>query len=159
MAEVSWEVSRSNPSARDWAKEHAAELIDGITATTRDAIQGIVEDAFDEGRTVAEVADEIDQFLGDENRAELIARTETMTAANAGQQEAWDQAVEDGFLTGEEKQEWITTPDDKLCPICTDMDGEQVGLDEQFDVDGDLIDAPPAHPNCRCTIGLVVPGA
>ena len=27
------------------------------------------------------------------------------------------------------------------------------------DVDGDLIDAPPAHPNCRCTIGLVVPGA
>jgi hypothetical protein len=77
-----------------------------------------------------------------------------MQAANDGQLDAWDQAQEAGLLTGDEKKEWITTPDDRICPICDDMDGEQVGLDEEFDVDGDSLDGPPAHPNCRCTVGL-----
>jgi hypothetical protein len=55
-------------------------------------------------------------LIGDPERAELIARTETMRASNEGQQEAWDQAVEEGLLTGNEQQEWIVTPDDRLCP-------------------------------------------
>lgn len=49
-------------------------------------------------------------------RAETIARTETIRAANEGQQQAWQQASEKGFLDAEEARRiWIVTPDDRLC--------------------------------------------
>ena len=89
-----------------------------------------------------------------EARAEMIARTETMRASNEGQQELWNQAVDAGLLTGAELREWIVTPDDRLCPICEAMEGQTVGMGEPFDVDGEDVMVPPAHPNCRCTIGI-----
>jgi very-short-patch-repair endonuclease/uncharacterized protein YoaH (UPF0181 family) len=50
-------------------------------------------------------------------RADLIAHTESMTASNFGQQLLWDQAVDEGYLTGTEKKEWITTPDERLAVV------------------------------------------
>lgn len=143
-----------NPKAIQWVKEHALETIDDISETTRDEIRVVIENAFEGEFDVDKMADKIADLIGDDARAEMIARTETMRASNEGQKQLWDQATDAGLLTGNEKQEWITTPDDKLCPICEPMDGDQVGLDEKFDVDGDKIDGPPAHPNCRCTIAL-----
>jgi SPP1 gp7 family putative phage head morphogenesis protein len=90
-------------------------------------------------------------------RAETIARTETMTASNQGQLELWQQAVDEGQLTGTEEKEWIVTDDTKLCPICEPFAGQRVPMTGSFSADGLEIDAPPAHPNCRCTIGLYVP--
>lgn len=148
---------RTDPKAVKWIEEHGGDLINGITDETRSQVQALVEQAFTEGVEVSDLAEQISGVIGgDDARAELIARTETMAASNEGQQEAWSQAVDDGLLTGNEKQEWITTPDDRLCPICAPLDGEQVGLNEYFDVDGEQLDGPPAHPNCRCTVGLVV---
>lgn len=145
----------TDPAAVEWVKQHAAELVQGISKTSRDDIRQLVEDAFTEHLTADELADEIENVIGDDARAETIARTETMKASNVGQQQAWDQAVEQGLLLGTEQQEWITTPDDKLCPICESLDGQTVGLDESFSDDsGDEYDGPPAHPNCRCTVGL-----
>lgn len=151
-----WAFDTSNPAAQQWVQDHATELIDDLSTTTRDDIKDLLESAFEGEFDVAELSDHISELIGDDARAETIARTETMTASNEGQQEAWDQAVEDGLLTGNEQQEWIVTPDDRLCPICEPMDGVKADLDGTFQVDGDDIDGPPAHPNCRCTIGLVV---
>jgi SPP1 gp7 family putative phage head morphogenesis protein len=145
---------KTNPEALKWAKEHAGDLITSISEATREDIRSLVENAFEEQFDVDELSDLISNHVGDDERAELIARTESMRAANEGQQQLWDQAVEAGVLTGTEKQEWITTPDDRLCPICEPLDGQQVGLDEMFDADGEEIEGPPAHPNCRCTVGL-----
>jgi len=147
---------RSNPEAVKWAHDHAAETISGISKTTREDIRDLVADAMDGEYDVGELANEIASLLGDDTRADVIARTESMRAANEGQQQLWAQAEEAGLLTGNEKQEWIVTPDDKLCPICEPLDGEQVGLDESFDVDGEEIDGPPAHPNCRCVVALAI---
>lgn len=145
----------TNPSAVEWIREHAASTITGISETTREAVKDLVEAAFEEQFDVDDLADAISEELGgDPDRAENIARTETMLASNRGQQLAWDQAIEAGWLTGEEQQEWITTPDDRLCPICEPLDGQTVPLGGQFKVDGDRIDGPPAHPRCRCTVGL-----
>jgi SPP1 gp7 family putative phage head morphogenesis protein len=153
--EVEFAFDATNPAAVEAVRDHAADLITGISNTTRNEIKNLVEQAFtDPEMDVASLADEIENIINDPDRADLIARTETMQAANDGQLDAWDQAQEAGLLTGDEKKEWITTPDDRICPICDDMDGEQVGLDEEFDVDGDSLDGPPAHPNCRCTVGL-----
>jgi SPP1 gp7 family putative phage head morphogenesis protein len=114
-----------------------------------------VEASFEEQFDVDELADKIGDLIGDDARAETIARTETMRASNQGQQELWAQAEDAGLLTGKEEQEWIVTPDDRLCPICEPMDGVTAPMGGSFRLNtGEVVDGPPAHPNCRCTIAL-----
>lgn len=84
-------------------------------------------------------------------RARMIARTETLAASNMGQVELWRQALAQGLLRGDEFKVWITTPDERLCSECEQLEGEEVPFDSDFST-GDM--APPLHPNCRCTIGL-----
>lgn len=88
------------------------------------------------------------------DRSMLIARTETIAAANAGQTEAWRQGRSEGLIDIELVKEWITTPDDRTCPECEPLDGEQRLLDHPFT--GGVME-PPLHPDCRCAVGLVPP--
>jgi phage portal protein BeeE len=92
-------------------------------------------------------------------RAQTIARTELMTASNQGQQSLWEAARAEGLLRAERtKRVWILTPDDRLCEeICEPMEDQEVGLDEPFTTGaGEQIAAPPAHPSCRCAVGLKI---
>ena len=82
-------------------------------------------------------------------RAERIARTELCSAYNFGQWESLGQMRESG-LVDEIEKEWLTADDERTCPICADLDGEKVGHEEQFS-SGDLY--PPAHAQCRCSLG------
>lgn len=94
-----------------------------------------------------------DRLLQD--RSETISRTETIAASNEGQRELWEQMVEDGLLDASEQREWSVAEDDRLCPICEDLDGQLAGLDEEFvTMDGERVIGPPAHPNCRCATVL-----
>jgi SPP1 gp7 family putative phage head morphogenesis protein len=157
--DIEMSFDAGNPRAKAWIEQHALDLVNDISKTTRDDIRDLLDQAFDDSNTtldVDELTKQIAALIDDPERADLIARTETMRAANEGQLEAWDQAQEQGLLTGEELKEWITTPDDRLCPICEPLDGVQVARDETFEVDGDQLDGPPAHPRCRCTVALAV---
>jgi SPP1 gp7 family putative phage head morphogenesis protein len=139
-------------------RELVRDIEDTIGLTSRQGV-GLMElrDRLEEeGLSPAEIDDEIsarsDEML--DERAEMIAHTESMRAANEGQLELWDQAVQDGYLTGDEQKMWIATPDVVVCDECEALDGETVGLDEDFP-DGD----PPLHPFCRCTVALAgMPG-
>lgn len=84
-------------------------------------------------------------------RAISIARTEVIRAANEGQLQLWRKSVREGWLRGDELKQWITTPDERLCPECEALEGEAVPLEQEFS-SGDM--APPLHPQCRCTMGL-----
>lgn len=99
-------------------------------------------------------------------RAETIARTETMTAANYGQLDAWKSMQAAGYLPADFRMVWMTTGDDRTCEDCAPMDGQTVSLGEQFEQTeqgvlpservpyaGDTVDAPPLHAACRCTVG------
>lgn len=154
IAAIDFMFSEEDPDAAAWAEEHAAELVTGVSDTTRDAIHDLVVNMFDGQSSEAELADNLETLLGDDARADLIARTETMDAANSGQAEAWAQAVDAGLLTGDEQREWIASDDAVLCDQCDELNGETTGLEELF---SDGSDGPPAHPNCRCTEGLVLP--
>lgn len=96
-------------------------------------------------------------------RAERIARTESIRASAEGQQELWRQAAEQGFLDKERtRRAWLVTLDEKLyqCPICAPMraDDKLVNLEQPFGLpNGETVMAPPAHPQCRCATGLVFP--
>ena len=95
------------------------------------------------------------------NRAETIARTETIRAAAQGQQELWFQMADQGILDPETtRRRWIVTPDERLCPICAPMPLDPrniVRLDQPFYAgNGNLVMNPPdPHPRCRCATALV----
>lgn len=93
------------------------------------------------------------------NRARSIARTEMTRAVNAGQMEVWQQGVEDGLIDrNEAKKQWITVNDADRSDICTTLDRKIVGLDENFFVTqtGESVPYPPAHPNCRSSVTIVL---
>lgn len=88
-------------------------------------------------------------------RGELIARTEVLHAANAGQLEIWMEAQRQGTLGNEWRKKWVLTPDELLCESCESMDEAVAEFDEEFENDlGETAMVPPLHPNCRCSIVL-----
>ena len=84
-------------------------------------------------------------------RTETIARTEILRAANEGRNTAWQQGVDEGWITPDEwLKEWSTEIDGRQCEICGPLNETQVKFNESFP-NGD----PPIHPNCRCDVLLV----
>ncbi len=83
-------------------------------------------------------------------RSRTIARTESMDVLNRGVNKAWRQGINSGEIPEGMLKVWILSPDELICPICSGMQGKTVPANKEFSI-GD----PPAHPNCRCTIGLV----
>jgi len=138
-------------AAIKWARKHSGELVRQITKTTRKRIAQAVVRALD-GGSPRELYKDILQVIGDKERADLIARTELMDAANSGQREAWAQAVEEGLLTGLEMREWIATDDPSLCDHCDRLDGKLAELDGDYPDGGGI--GPPLHPRCRCSEGI-----
>lgn len=93
----------------------------------------------------ARVALYADRHVAD--RARVIARTETMSAATQGQTEIWSQAADAGLIDRNTAvMVWVLTDD--ACDDCGAMDGETAPIDTGFD------DPPPLHPNCRCALSL-----
>jgi hypothetical protein len=94
-------------------------------------------------------------------RGQRIARTETIDAQAQGRNDAWALAKEQGMVPAGTKREWVAaTESDRTCPICLELDGQQVDLGEPYDsaVLGIAIQRPTAHPGCRCVEILVFPG-
>lgn len=104
------------------------------------------------------------------DRAETIARTEVMRAANRGLQESWAEAARHGLMDVHVvRREWVVTYDDRTCEACAPMGGQVVGFDAPFvsslrRVGGEDVPAPvptttvtpPLHPRCRCTMILLM---
>lgn len=89
-----------------------------------------------------------------DKRCQMIARTETIRAANEGRAQAWAQAVDAGLIDpATTTKEWVAEAD--ACDDCAELDTEQVLLDDSFSSGDEM---PPAHPNCRCSAVLVPDG-
>lgn len=82
-------------------------------------------------------------------RAKVIARTEIMSAQNAGKYDGIVKAIGNGTLAHDTQLEFMTAEDEKVCPICGPLNGVKIGVAQTF-TDG--LHYPPMHPNCRCTI-------
>jgi len=145
-AKIRYDVT--NEDAADWARKHAAKLAKGLSKTTRKNIREAIALGF-EGVDFDTVVAGVMEMVGDEARAKLIARTESMAAVSAGQRQAWARDVEEGWLTGRERRVWIAVPG--ACPLCEELDGTTARLDGTYKGD---IEGPPLHPRCRCTEGL-----
>jgi hypothetical protein len=86
-------------------------------------------------------------------RSRTIARTERMMAHNQAQLLSYQQAIDSGLMSREHSRKvWSTGPFD-VCPICVGMAGTEAKVADPFILpNGSQVQAPPAHPNCRCTL-------
>lgn len=84
------------------------------------------------------------------DRATLIANTESARSANEGQREAWSQAVDQNWLSPDQKRVWIVVNDQYLRDSHRAMAGQVRGLKEKFVKPGGARIEPGEEPNCRC---------
>ena len=95
-------------------------------------------------------------------RADMISRTETMTATHAGLLEGWKTRIESGLLLPERTwMEWVVTDDDRLCSRCAPMDGQRIRVGGEFEasVKGFPDGLPPETPRNRRRKGGLKPGS
>lgn len=156
----------SDPIANQWiadktlklAQEASKFTLETITDEVKDAIQDALASGFSAGETISDVTERIKSVyeFAVEGRAERIARTEVLSAANAGNFEALKRA-------GVEEKEWLSSQDDRVRETHAELDGRSVPLNQPFITSsgsalmfpGDPSGEPGEIINCRCT--LIVP--
>ena len=81
-------------------------------------------------------------------RAQMIARTETNRAENQGKLQAFKSSSED-FV-----KQWVSSKDDRTSPLCMRLNGQKVGINENFEDKSTSWEGPcpPSHVNCRSTV-------
>lgn len=127
----------------------------GVTEELQAEIRQNVVDGIEQKKGLKGVKEDLQEtfrkYTGteeSEGRIMKIARTESNRIQNAGKLRAY----KDSGITG--KKVWDAFHDDRTSPICERLDGQEVGLHDQFvDVEtGKEFDIPPAHVNCRSVI-------
>lgn len=136
-------------------------------------IQRTVANGINRGDSIDAIAAEIDSIMDTnatprwQNRAVMVARTETMSALNGGRYDG-HRAVA-ARLGGEWERVWVATmagrTADRTRPTHQAADGQRVPLEGTFDVGGfplrfplDPLGPPQETIQCRCTTVLVRPG-
>lgn len=137
-------------------------IVEDITAFTKEKIRDVLIAAYAVGSSFTEIVNELSAIGFTQNRARLIARTETVTAANTGSYLA---AKTTGLKL---KKIWIAAHDNRTRRRPRDkydhlnMDGVEVGYEDKFDVSGEFMLHPGDRKhgakagnicNCRCTFG------
>ena len=87
-------------------------------------------------------------------RALMIARTETLAAQNAGRLNSWMELARAGLVGELMGKQWSAAPEGP-CEVCDELDGTIIPLDTVFVFGGEMVEHPPIHPHCRCTLLLV----
>lgn len=148
-----------NQRAVNYARDRSAEMVgmkwvDGelvenpsaqwrIDDSTRELLRGDVTAALKDGLSNDALAERIaGSYAFSDDRALMIARTETAFADVAGNMIAYRESGE------VEQKQWITG--EGCCDDCLALDKIIVDIDEDFPDDGG--DGPPLHPNCRCDV-------
>lgn len=137
-----------------WVAEHAAKRARTITETLKDSVRSILRESFADGTGEAGTAKAIREKVGRQlsaSSAARIARTEAHTAAGVGS----DQAARSTGL--EMVKEWAAAEDSRTRPSHNEADGQEVAMDDAFNVGGASLQFPgdPNAPakeivNCRC---------
>jgi len=133
-------------------EELAFGTVAGISETTHSMLADILAQGAAQGAGPDAIARDITNTLRSEwpdltaGRARTIANTEVNRAMSKATRETYAR-------NGIEKQEWITSGDGRVCPVC-EANEAQGAVEEEFS-SGD--GQPPAHPDCRCALIPVIP--
>lgn len=142
-----------------FARRRAGAAVTEITETTRLGVRQVITEAVERGHsldaTLRNIAELYDGFKG--QRAQVIARTETAMAVNAGK-EAHASEIE-SRLGIELLKTWVATADERTRESHLAANGQTVRRGEPFEVGGAYLQHPgdPNGPGreiiqCRCTM-------
>ncbi|OFW78889.1 MAG: hypothetical protein A2201_07760, partial [Alicyclobacillus sp. RIFOXYA1_FULL_53_8] len=131
-----------NLFARDWFNNYTLKFATDIGETTKTDISKVLNQAQQEGWSVPTMQKNLttlfDQYMHGNltpddfewfeermpaYRTEMIARTETLRASNAGSNQIYKD-------WGSEKKEWLSTRDNRTRPDHAEADGQVVGINE-----------------------------
>lgn len=122
--------------------------LQGITETVGQQIARTLAEGLARGlgpRQVAQLINERVDGIG-MARSTLLARTEIIRAHAEATLNRYEEFGIQGVMG---RAEWVTAGDDKVCPICADLDGKEFTIQEARGL-------LPRHPNCRCAWSPVV---
>ena len=119
-----------------------------------------VKMGIDQGQSLNKIANNIEKRYNTRYVAKRIAHTETFRTSNMASRDTFFEAKIVNAI------KWFTTDDELVCPICSELDGREVGREESFWKKGEKVGGvelnyeegltPPSHPNCRCWIQPVI---
>ena len=139
-----------NQKAVEFMASHALDNIKDMTDYLKSLLRGTLERGLMAGDGPYKLKERItDAFDIAEDRAEMIARTETINAENAGAYEGYQQTGMKG------KIEWIARIDERTCEHCKALNGKTVEIGDKFKEDDWQGFRPTRHPNCRCSIAFI----
>lgn len=147
-------------------RRHGVTLVKEINKTTREKLRKTIAEGLEKEESISQIKSRVrnsfDMFRT--SRAENIARSEVIRAANF--------ATEEAFIQSDivQEKEWLTSRDNRVCPWCDSLEGKRIKVGKPFfkkgeslrvegnTLDFDLldIDTPPLHPQCRCTLIAVI---
>jgi len=125
-----------------------------VSEAFKDDVTRIVRDAMADGQGPDKISRTLRQRFSEmsTHRGMRIARTETVAASNRASEEGAKAA-------GVTKKIWVSSRDDRVRDDHGDADGQEVSINSDFDVGGELLDHPgdpsgsPSNIiNCRCTM-------
>jgi SPP1 gp7 family putative phage head morphogenesis protein len=128
-----------------------------MVSTTIAGLDKVLAAGIDAGESIPQLTQRVQGYTGfNKNRAQKIARSETIRASGKANIMAWNQS---GVVV---KQIWYTALDERVCEICEFLHGKVVSINKVFlsaeglvAIGGDSyepLQSPPAHPQCRCTL-------
>ena len=123
-------------------------------------VSSVITSAIIQGKSIPDIASSLQSTIKNLNQssAEKAARTAITSAQNAGTLSTMQELSDKGV---EVQKEWVATLDDRTRDSHAALDGERVGLDEEFSnglqYPGDPAGDPSEVWNCRCTIVSYIP--
>ncbi|WOI85986.1 phage minor head protein [Rhodococcus qingshengii] len=160
-----------NDAVQSYLRQRSTKIAVDVNDETEKQLRATLAEGVSAGENSFELRARVEGVFGfaATTRADRIARTESTRATAFADIAAWGQS---GVV---EAKEWYTAKDERVCKWCGAMDGQIVGLqDNYFDkgdvqsVDGtdskgepkvfaqhhdyDDVIGPPNHVNCRCTL-------
>jgi len=118
------------------------EDLKGISNAMSQQISRVLADGLSQGVGPATMASRMTKTISGitKKRALVMARTEVIAAHAEGQLDSFEDlgVKEIGAMA-----EWSTAGDDRVCPLCAELEGTVMTVEEARG----LI---PRHPNCRC---------
>jgi HK97 family phage portal protein len=135
--------------AATWAATRAPQLLAQVSDTTSEGLHDLIQKALDEHQTPEQFENTVrNSWLFSTRRAEIIAATEMTASHMQGLLQAWKSSA---LVKG---CRWVT--DNDPCKTC--MDNAQAGVVKLGRAFPSGHNAPPAHPNCRCSLSPVLAG-
>ena len=152
-------IDMTLPHIIEWLETYSFKFAKQVSETTIRMLRDELEEAFKNHEDIDSIMKRVAKIfdLSEKGwRAERIARTETIRAANKGSLEGYRQA-------GVRKKEWVTAIDERTRDWHAEADGQIVDIDKPFIVGGEALMFPgdpngsPGNTiNCRCTVAPVI---